>query len=216
MVKRIVETACHAMVTFKDGQCLMIRNSWAEMNEREVVSVTFQGSRAEARWNACSVSMAWIETSCDTAMLYTEEYGNQVNREILVQKDETMGRVANAANFVQSITEGKKPMNTPEEALILMQITDAIYKSSETVNVYDFHKEGMYMSRLVTLASGQFGDLALEDLCRLAKEMGYDGLELATHAHFNVQKALHDPSYLPMVHETLNRYGLVCRAISAH
>jgi sugar phosphate isomerase/epimerase len=74
----------------------------------------------------------------------------------------------------------------------------------------------MYMGRLVTLASGQFGDLALADLCRLAKEMGYDGLELATHAHFNVQKALHDPSYLPMVHETLNRYGLVCRAISAH
>ncbi len=72
------------------------------------------------------------------------------------------------------------------------------------------------MGRLVTLASGQFGDLALADLCRLAKEMGYDGLELATHAHFNVQKALHDPSYLPMVHETLNRYGLVCRAISAH
>lgn len=84
------------------------------------------------------------------------------------------------------------------------------------MNVCGLHKEGVYMSRLVTLASGQFGDLALEDLCRLAKEMGYDGLELATHAHFDVQKALHDPSYLPMVHETLQRHGLVCKAISAH
>gem|GEM_PF-4036767 len=40
------------------------------------------------------------------------------------------------------------------------------------------------MSRLVTLASGQFGDLALEDLCRLAKEMGYDGLELVHPCSF--------------------------------
>ncbi|MEA4865072.1 MAG: Gfo/Idh/MocA family oxidoreductase [Sphaerochaeta sp.] len=130
--KTNVETACHAMVTFKDGQCLMIRNSWAEMNEREVVSVTFQGSKAGGKVERLFGIDGVDETSCDTAMLYTEEYGNQVNREILVQKDETMGRVANAANFVQSITEGKKPMNTPEEALILMQITDAIYKSSET------------------------------------------------------------------------------------
>lgn len=130
--KTNVETACHAMVTFKDGQCLMIRNSWAEMNEREVVSVTFQGSKAGGKVERLFGIDGVDETSCDTAMLFTEEYGRQVNRKILVEKDETMGRVANAVNFVQSITEGKKPMNTPAEALILMRITDAIYTSSET------------------------------------------------------------------------------------
>ena len=72
------------------------------------------------------------------------------------------------------------------------------------------------MSRLVTLASGQFGDLPLEELCVLAKDMGYEGLELATHAHFDVSRALEDPSYIPWVWETLNRHGLTCVALSAH
>lgn len=127
-----VETACHAMVTFRDGRCLTIRNSWAEMNEREVVSVTFQGSKAGGKVERLFGIDGVDETSCDTVMLFTEEYGRQVNRKILVEKDETMGRVANAVNFVQSITKGEKPMNTPAEALILMRITDAIYTSSET------------------------------------------------------------------------------------
>jgi len=72
------------------------------------------------------------------------------------------------------------------------------------------------MSRLVTLASGQFGDLSLEELCVLARDMGYEGLELATHAHFDVTKALEDGSYIPWVWQTLNKYGLSCVAISAH
>ncbi len=72
------------------------------------------------------------------------------------------------------------------------------------------------MARIVTLASGQFGDLSLEELCRLAVNMGYDGLELATHAHFDVQKALNDPSYIPSVKVLLEKYNLQCQAISAH
>ncbi|MFA7107798.1 MAG: sugar phosphate isomerase/epimerase family protein [Sphaerochaetaceae bacterium] len=72
------------------------------------------------------------------------------------------------------------------------------------------------MKRIVTLASGQFGDLSLEELCKKASEMGYDGLELATHAHFDVQKALKDESYIPYVHSILKKYNLTCQAISAH
>ena len=72
------------------------------------------------------------------------------------------------------------------------------------------------MSRLVTLASGQFGDLGLEELCLLAKDMGYDGLELATHAHFDVGRALKDDTYIPWEWDTLNKYSLTCVAISAH
>ncbi|MGD9927519.1 MAG: sugar phosphate isomerase/epimerase, partial [Sphaerochaeta sp.] len=72
------------------------------------------------------------------------------------------------------------------------------------------------MKRLVTLASGQFGDVALDSLCALAKEMGYEGIELATHAHFNVRKALQEPGYIKDVKKTLDNYGLQCQAISAH
>lgn len=72
------------------------------------------------------------------------------------------------------------------------------------------------MYRPVTLASGQFGDLSLEELCSLAKKVGYDGLELATHAHFQVEKALTDDSYIPSVKKTLEKYNLKCFALSAH
>lgn len=72
------------------------------------------------------------------------------------------------------------------------------------------------MKRPITLASGQFGDMSLEELCKMAGAMGYEGLELATHAHFNVKKALEDPEYIPYIKEVLKRYGLDCWAISAH
>ncbi|GMO30473.1 MAG: sugar phosphate isomerase/epimerase [Termitinemataceae bacterium] len=72
------------------------------------------------------------------------------------------------------------------------------------------------MSRIITLASGQFGDMPLEELCKFASKLGYDGLELAAHAHFDVQKALHDDAYIPSVQAALKKYNLQCVAISAH
>ena len=44
-----VEAAAYGFVTFKDGSCLAIRNSWAEMIEREEMSVTLQGTREGVR-----------------------------------------------------------------------------------------------------------------------------------------------------------------------
>lgn len=127
-----VEAACHAMLTFKTGQCLMIRNSWAEMNEREVVSVVFQGTKAGGKVERLFGRDGLDETSIDSCRLYTEEYGRQVNRDIMVPQDETMGRVSNAANFILSIEGKEQPLNTPRQALLLMRITDAIYKSAES------------------------------------------------------------------------------------
>lgn len=48
------------------------------------------------------------------------------------------------------------------------------------------------------------------------KEYGYDGLEMATHAHFDVSRALADENYIAEVKETLSKYQLKCYAISAH
>lgn len=127
-----VETSAHALVTFEDGQCLAIRNSWAEMNEREVVSVVFQGSRSGGKVERLFARDGDDETSIDTCCLFTEEFGKQVNRQILTEKDETMGRVENASIFVGSVEGKREPLNTPEEALTLMRITDAIYESART------------------------------------------------------------------------------------
>jgi sugar phosphate isomerase/epimerase len=52
------------------------------------------------------------------------------------------------------------------------------------------------MPRPVTLFTGQWADLPLEELCKKAVEFGYDGLELACWGdHFEVDKALDDDTY---------------------
>ncbi len=73
------------------------------------------------------------------------------------------------------------------------------------------------MARPVTLFTGQWADLAIEDLARMTHEFGYDGIELACWGdHFEVDKALADDSYCAQKRELLDRNDLECHAISAH
>jgi len=72
------------------------------------------------------------------------------------------------------------------------------------------------MSRPITLCTAQWADLPLEEVCRLAAKMGYEGLEMATWGTFDVHKAVEDPAYVPYVKETLKKYGLGCWCIAAH
>ena len=127
-----VESACHAFLTFTTGQCLSIRNSWAELNEREVVSVVFQGEKAGGKVERLFGVDGLDETAVDTCTLYTCEQGRQVDLHIKTPPDETMGRVGAAANFVEAVAGTAAPLNTPREALILMRIIDAIYESAHT------------------------------------------------------------------------------------
>lgn len=73
------------------------------------------------------------------------------------------------------------------------------------------------MARPVTLFTGQWADMTLEDLCKKAAEWGYDGIELPCWGdHFDVQKALNDDSYCRERHQLLADHGLKCWAISTH
>ena len=73
------------------------------------------------------------------------------------------------------------------------------------------------MARPVTLFTGQWADMPLAELAPLAKQMGYDGLELCTWGdHFDVQKALQDDGYAPGRAALLEKHGLRCYAIGAH
>lgn len=133
-----VESACHAMLTFKTGQCLFIRNSWAELNQREVVSVTFQGEKAGGTVERLFGVDGIDETSVDRCALFVEEFGHQVDLTIKTIPDETMGRVDTAANFIETLAGKAAPLNTPQEALILMRIIDAIYESARTGKPTEF------------------------------------------------------------------------------
>ncbi|MCE5255704.1 MAG: Gfo/Idh/MocA family oxidoreductase [Spirochaetaceae bacterium] len=128
-----VETACHAMVTFRSGQCLTIRTSWAEMNERELASVVFQGAWAGGRIERAYSNGGKDETSIDTCKLFLLDNGKMIEKPLVFGPGpDDLGRRANAANFVQAVRGETRPLNTPAQALRLMKIIDAIYESAET------------------------------------------------------------------------------------
>src|SRR5690606_33861836 len=73
------------------------------------------------------------------------------------------------------------------------------------------------MARPVTLFSGQWADLSLEELAGQAVDMGYDGLELACWGdHFDVERALGSADYLRGRWALLQARGLDCHAIANH
>ena len=124
--------AAHAFVRFETGQVLYARNSWAEMNKREEVSVTFQGAKAGGMVRRLFGRDGLDDTAIDDCELYVQENGKSVNRQIIVEPDEKMGRETAVINFVQTIEGTAKALSHPEEAVILMQIIEAIYKSAKS------------------------------------------------------------------------------------
>lgn len=127
-----VEAAAHGFVTFKTGQVLSLQVSWAEMVKREEVSVVFQGTAAGGKVERLFGRDGLDETAIDTCELYVQEGGNSVNRSIVTPECEDMGRIRSATNFILAIEGKEEPLNTPNQALSLMKIIDAIYQSAET------------------------------------------------------------------------------------
>jgi sugar phosphate isomerase/epimerase len=73
------------------------------------------------------------------------------------------------------------------------------------------------MGRPVTLFTGQWADMSIEDLARKTREFGYDGIELACWGdHFNVTQALEETGYCAAKRDQLERHDLSVFAISNH
>ncbi|RCX16548.1 sugar phosphate isomerase/epimerase [Anaerobacterium chartisolvens] len=73
------------------------------------------------------------------------------------------------------------------------------------------------MGRLLTLMTCQWADLEMETMCRKAKAMGYDGLELACWGnHLNLKRAVDDDRYIEDIKKLLNKYGLKVYALATH
>jgi predicted dehydrogenase len=127
-----VEAAAHGFVTFKTGQVLSLQISWAEMVKREEVSVVFQGTGAGGKVERLFGRDGLDETAIDSCELYVQEQGKSVNRNIVVEECEDMGRIRSAANFIGAIEGTEEPLNSPDQALSLMTIIDALYASART------------------------------------------------------------------------------------
>jgi sugar phosphate isomerase/epimerase len=73
------------------------------------------------------------------------------------------------------------------------------------------------MARPVTLFTGQWADLKLEELAKMMAEIGYQGLELACWGdHMDVFKAAEDLDYCKRQKAILQKYNLQLFAISNH
>jgi len=73
------------------------------------------------------------------------------------------------------------------------------------------------MARNVTLFTGQWADMKLEDLAPMASDFGYDGLELACWGdHLDVAQGAESKSYCEDKLALLDKHGLSCWAISNH
>jgi len=73
------------------------------------------------------------------------------------------------------------------------------------------------MARPVTMFTGQWADLPLEELAHKCSGFGYDGLELACWGdHFEVDKALAEADYCDKKRELLDKHGMQVFAISSH
>ena len=55
------------------------------------------------------------------------------------------------------------------------------------------------MARPVTIFTGQWADMSLEEICKTASEMGYEGLEIATWGQINCHEAATNPAYVEEV-----------------
>jgi predicted dehydrogenase len=129
-----VECAAHGFVRFKTGQVLSLQVSWAEMVKREEVSVVFQGTKAGGKVERLFGRDGLDNTAIDTCELYVQENGNSVNRTIVTEECEDMGRIGSASNFIHTINGNAEPFNTPDQAHKLMWIIDALYESAKTGN----------------------------------------------------------------------------------
>ena len=125
-----VEAAAHGFVTFATGQVLSLQVSWAEMVKREEVSVVFQGTQAGGKIERLFEEDGIDDTALDTCEIYYQDAGKSINKMIEVEECPDMGRARSAANFVATITGDEKPLNTPQQALSLMKVIDAIYQSA--------------------------------------------------------------------------------------
>src|SRR5262245_56446450 len=73
------------------------------------------------------------------------------------------------------------------------------------------------MARPVTLFTGQWADMSVEEMAEKAGEWGYQGLELACWGdHFEVPRAIEEEDYCQRRLDLLEKYDLGCWAISSH
>ncbi|MEG2253881.1 MAG: Gfo/Idh/MocA family oxidoreductase [Vagococcus sp.] len=126
--KFTVEDSAFGFVTMENGASIFLEASWA-LNSLEVdeAKTTLAGTKAGADMrNGLTINGE------DRGLLYERQVELETGGVAFYDGEGSDPAVLEAASWVQAILEDKEPVVKPEEALVVTEILEAIYKSSET------------------------------------------------------------------------------------
>ncbi len=119
-----VEDMAVGMVTFKNGATLTLEAAFAANVEKdETMQVSLMGNKGGADIFPLKIYQEKYNTLIDSTPAYLPE----VN-----------GHQLEINQFVACCLEGKTPLSTPEQGLIIQKIVNAIYESAETGKAIEF------------------------------------------------------------------------------
>ncbi len=117
-----VESVACGFVTFENGACLHIKSAYIMNSVNVGTSVDICGEKAGARYSHSNPQLQMVNLTDDD---YFMESNPILNKEDIFFEKEIN-------HFVDCCINGTKCIVTPEQAVTLMKIIDAIYQSAET------------------------------------------------------------------------------------
>ena len=122
-----------------------------------------------------------------------------------------------AADFLAALAAGREPTPSFEDGIAVQRVLAAIEASSARGGqLCRGRRRSDLMGRPFTLFTGQWVDLPLEEVARLAAEWGYDGLEVAVSGEHLDAWRWDDEDYVAERLGILEKHGLQLHAISNH
>ncbi|MFD2368636.1 Gfo/Idh/MocA family protein [Brevibacillus sp. GCM10020057] len=115
-----VEDMAVAMITFENGMTLTLDASWASHIEKENVFLHLYGQEGGTSLNLME----------DTLTLYQDWQGSPATTKIEPRREKE--RVKLFQNFVDSLEGTAEPLCTPEQALYINRLIEAIYASAQS------------------------------------------------------------------------------------
>ena len=113
-VKYDVDDATFAQILFENGATVILETTWS-LNLPGDNYIKIAGTKAGATLNPF--------------MLYTEEDGKELNKQL--EAPSINGFDEEVKHFVGCIVDGTEPISSAEQGVMLMQMLDGIYESSE-------------------------------------------------------------------------------------
>jgi predicted dehydrogenase len=111
-----VEDAAFGFVTFDNGLSISIEATWALNVEHDHFDSELYGTKAGAQLHPLRV--------------YSEAHGRLLNITPVAKSDRKETHALEIEHFVDCIITGQEPLVKPEEALVVTEILEAIYKSA--------------------------------------------------------------------------------------